>query len=567
MSKLNTQFQVNGQRSLDSILSLSAMRSSAALILLLSHSALCFDAPARVHARPSPLRRTDVQANDKSPNSDPVLRPELMLAALLTGTATGVAVAGFKTGAVSLAAALYSGPLALPATPGTLGAFVVVPALGGLLIGALRVLADADPDMGPTPLRTSIGADLAQHAAEVERSEDLSALRSLARGTATTIALGSGNSVGATGPAVEIGGAVSRLVAQATSSLAPAPIRIDDQASGVLRWRRQLLASGSAAGVAAIFAAPLTGVFFAMEVVPAATRRSVVQGDGIEERRDAAELDTRSRTTLPAIVLSATVAAAVVRVMLGADASGMTAFPTDEAFVGDGSLEGLVGCIPLYAVLGALSGCTATCFKQGTNAVGAAFGAGGVVGGLPGPLKPALGGLACGLVGAACPQVLWRGFVGQSMLDAVGAGASATQAEGADVAASAVALLVAKLVATCVCIGSGVVGGIFAPCLFLGAATGVAFHGALVALLPSLPLDSTSVFAMIGAAATLSSVFSAPLTATMLAIELTRGPDLALPLLAAAGTGPLVAGWLEAQLTAAAATPPSEATERGGKEA
>lgn len=548
------------------------------LILLLSHSALGFDTvPARaapVRARPAPLPRAIVKANENNPNSDPVLRPQLMLAALLTGTATGAAVAGFKTCATSLAAALYSGPFALPGTPGTLGAFVVVPALGGLFIGVLRVIAfSMGPDMGLTPIRTSIGADLAQHASEVERSEELSAMRSLARGTATTIALGSGNSVGATGPAVEIGGAVSRLVAQVTAPLAPTPIRVEDggdaQASGMLRWRRQLLASGSAAGVAAVFAAPLTGVFFAMEVVPAAARRSVVEGDKLEERRDAAELDTRSRTTLPAIVLSAIVAAATIRVMLGADASGMNAFPTDEAIIGDGSLEGLVSSLPLYTALGALSGFTATVFQRGTAAVRDAFAAGGFVGGLPGPLKPALGGLVCGLVGAACPQVLWRGFVSVSMLDAVGAGASATQAAGAELAASAATLIVAKLVATCVCIGSGVVGGIFAPCLFLGAATGVAFHGALVALLPSLPLDPPSVCAIIGAAATLSSVFSAPLTATMLAIELTRGPDLALPLLAAAGTGPLAASWLDTQLTATAAATPSTArmAERRGKEA
>eukprot|EP00965_Chrysotila_dentata_P255511 6212245-Pleurochrysis_carterae.AAC.4 len=45
---------------------------------------------------------------------------------------------------------------------------------------------------------------------------------------------------------------------------------------------------------------------------------------------------------------------------------------------------------------------------------------------------------------------------------------------------------------------------------------------------------------MIGAAATLASVFRAPLTASLLLFELTRGYEIVLPLLAAAGTGPLV---------------------------
>jgi H+/Cl- antiporter ClcA len=50
-----------------------------------------------------------------------------------------------------------------------------------------------------------------------------------------------------------------------------------------------------------------------------------------------------------------------------------------------------------------------------------------------------------------------------------------------------------------------------------------------------------SSFASIGAAATLAAVFRAPLTASLLIFELTRGYELVLPLLAAAGTGPLVA--------------------------
>lgn len=57
---------------------------------------------------------------------------------------------------------------------------------------------------------------------------------------------------------------------------------------------------------------------------------------------------------------------------------------------------------------------------------------------------------------------------------------------------------------------------------------------------PRPPRRSAPAYAMIGAAATLASVFRAPLTASLLLFELTRGYDIVLPLLAAAGTGPLV---------------------------
>lgn len=70
-----------------------------------------------------------------------------------------------------------------------------------------------------------------------------------------------------------------------------------------------------------------------------------------------------------------------------------------------------------------------------------------------------------------------------------------------------------------------------------------------------------SSFASIGAAATLAAVFRAPLTASLLIFELTRGYELVLPLLAAAGTGPLVAITFDA----AAKRSSAEAAARRGE--
>eukprot|EP00746_Dinoflagellata_sp_MGD_P058198 gnl/MRDRNA2_/MRDRNA2_249542_c0_seq1.p1 gnl/MRDRNA2_/MRDRNA2_249542_c0~~gnl/MRDRNA2_/MRDRNA2_249542_c0_seq1.p1 ORF type:complete len:212 (+),score=31.34 gnl/MRDRNA2_/MRDRNA2_249542_c0_seq1:1-636(+) len=127
-----------------------------------------------------------------------------------------------------------------------------------------------------------------------------------------------------------------------------------------------------------------------------------------------------------------------------------------------------------------------------------------------------------------------------------------------------IGLLVAKLIATSICIGSGLVGGTFAPSLFLGAVLGVAYQNAAGAVLggiadaiaayqtsigvpvgswgviPRLTVADGPSYALIGAGATLASVFRAPLTAALLIVEITRKYDIILPLLAAACTGPLV---------------------------
>ena len=203
-------------------------------------------------------------------------------------------------------------------------------------------------------------------------------------------------------------------------------------------------------------------------------------------------------------------------------------------------------------------------------------------------MRPVAGGLACGLIGLAFPQIL---FFGYSTLDTI----LATGQDAAGVDASTVAamssslsggiatadspvllnLLFAKLLATSVCVGSGLVGGTFAPSLFFGAVLGVSYQAACQDVLhfvadaiasyqtsigvpvgswgviPQLTVADAPAYAMVGAAATLSSVFRAPLTACLLLFELTRGYDIVLPLLAAAGTGPLVVDFLNVRLAEA----------------
>ncbi|GFH13597.1 chloride channel protein, partial [Haematococcus lacustris] len=102
-------------------------------------------------------------------------------------------------------------------------------------------------------------------------------------------------------------------------------------------------------------------------------------------------------------------------------------------------------------------------------------------------------------------------------------------------------LLLAKIAATSVCVGGGLVGGLFAPSLFLGALVGD-IMGQLVG--GGSVVDTTS-YVVVGAAAVLGAACRAPLTAMALMVEITRDTGLLVPLLAAIGMSSLVTDYLE----------------------
>jgi H+/Cl- antiporter ClcA len=303
-----------------------------------------------------------------------------------------------------------------------------------------------------------------------------------------------------------------------------------------------------------------------------------------------------SSEAIAATVLSALVSALVIQQALGQELALQPG-----KYTSDTSLVQL----PLYVGLGILSGGVALLFKQASATSRAVFNRLGMTGDATGAGqdgwrllaltgRPVLGGLACGLVGVAFPQVL---FFGYSTLDAILATGDTAMGIGSIAAADVpplgpgssmslesqlssglatterlrnvgglelLDLLFAKLLATSLCVGAGLVGGTFAPSLFFGAVLGVCYQSiagdvlarladAIAAyqtsigvpvgswgVIPQLSVADAPAYAIIGAAAVLASVFRAPLTASLLLFELTRGYDIVLPLLAAAGTGPLV---------------------------
>ena len=68
-----------------------------------------------------------------------------------------------------------------------------------------------------------------------------------------------------------------------------------------------------------------------------------------------------------------------------------------------------------------------------------------------------------------------------------------------------------------VCVGGGLVGGLFAPSLFLGALV-----GDVVSHISPLGVADKSAFVVVGAAAVLGAACRAPLTAIALMVEITK---------------------------------------------
>ena len=131
--------------------------------------------------------------------------------------------------------------------------------------------------------------------------------------------------------------------------------------------------------------------------------------------------------------------------------------------------------LPLYLLLGLLCGLVSLALTRCTtfmlNEVDEIKKAGRV----PKVVLPVTGGLAVGLMALAYPEILYWGFQNVDILLE-----SRPFVKGLS-ANLLVQLVGVKIIATSFCRASGLVGGYYAPSLFIGAATGMAY-GKLIAL-------------------------------------------------------------------------------------
>ncbi len=287
----------------------------------------------------------------------------------------------------------------------------------------------------------------------------------------TSTLISAGASVGREGPVVQIGASIGSSISQLFSLGADK--------------RRLAVACGAAGGMAATFQAPIAGTMFAVEIL----------------------LFDLEVSSMSSIVVSAVTGTVVARQMLGQRA---TIHPPSFALVSHWELV-------FYLGLGIAAG------LAGLLLIWSLFGLPRLWKRVPGPqwIKPALGGLIIGLIGLWLPQVMGVGY--GEILKAL---------DGRVVLASALIMFAAKIVATGICISSGMSGGIFAPSLFIGAMLGTAVGEVALHCCPIQGVNP-AYYALVGMGAVVSGTTLAPMTAVLTIFELTYTYQVILPLMVA----------------------------------
>ena len=138
---------------------------------------------------------------------------------------------------------------------------------------------------------------------------------------------------------------------------------------------------------------------------------------------------------------------------------------------------------------------------------------------IPEYIKPAIGGLVIGLIGLYFPQIFG---VGYESIELTLHGQLATQI--------VIVLVLFKIVATSITLGSGGSGGIFAPSLFIGSMLGEAYGKLTHILVPNVAIPSGAV-ALVGMGAVFAGAAHAPISAILILFEMTGDYEIILPLM------------------------------------
>lgn len=282
---------------------------------------------------------------------------------------------------------------------------------------------------------------------------------------ASLLSLGSGASVGHYGPLVHLGATLGSLVGF-TGRVNTWTIRVG-------------VGCGVAAAIAAAFNAPIAGIIFAHEVI----------------------LRHYSLRAFAPVTVAATASHVMVTVV----------FAHPPLFEVAPVTIGHVGEYPGFIVIGILAALVAVAYMRAilfSQTLGERLP-------VPSCLKPMAAGVALGIAALWLPGILGTGT--DTMRLAI--------VDGAFETSGLAMLLVAKIVATALCLGCGFAGGVFSPALFVGIFFGALAGDAAYLVFGELRSD-LSVYAICGMMAVASAVIGAPLATILIVFELTRNYDL-----------------------------------------
>lgn len=339
---------------------------------------------------------------------------------------------------------------------------IATPALGGLAVGALGRATKCDVG----------GYGLPSFLEKVNlRMSELDLRTTLLRTCAAALTLGSGGSAGVEGPIASLGGGMAAWIAKARR-LAGERLRV-------------MIACGASAAVAAAYGAPIASVFFTQEIVLAGN------------------YDLQNFVRVVVAAGSATVVARAIR----GDEPMFDAPPFELASSSE---------VLHYLVLGLLCGVLGALFSRLYFWTHRKFAKSKV----PLAYRPAVGGAMVGLLAIGAVGVLGTGH---GLIEGLLHG---DHSDGARALLPLAWLLLAKMVATSVTIGSGGAGGVFGPSLCFGAVLGGIVGGAANLWRPEASASSAH-YAMVGMGAFLAATVRAPLTSIFLVFEMTGSSSTA----------------------------------------
>ncbi len=398
----------------------------------------------------------------------------LFFVALVVGVGAGFGAIAFRyliygatwlaTGHEQFGQAGYTGSDHLPWLG--LGFFVVIPVLGGLVYGPLiyRYAREARGHGVP-----EVMIAVAENGGRIR--PQVSGIKAVA----SAVCIGVGGSVGREGPIVQIGSALASTLGQW--------VRMPENRM------RILVACGAGGGIAATFNAPITGVFFGVELI---LREFAIEA-------------------IFTVMLSSMVADVISQAFLGSGAF-FSRFPSGIA------LHHLHNYL-LIVLLAAIAALMGLAFKAVLYKVEDLCDR--LWKGRPEWARPAVGGVLLGLLLLAVPQMYGVGY--PVMYKVVGGGYGVW---------FLILLSFAKILACSLTIGIGGSGGVFAPSLFIGATSGMAF-GVMVDQVFGSGAGQPALYAVVAMGAVFTAAARAPLTSLASVVELTGDFTLTLPVMLA----------------------------------